>query len=130
VSNQERRLPTGVIRFILGVAMGLAVGFAVGWWLWPVEYTNTAPPVLRRDYRDDYVLMTATAYAVGGDLEQARERLQLLDPADPVAPVIELSERIVAAGGSAEDVTRLTNLAWALGPLPQTPTPYLENQPE
>jgi len=45
-----------------GVMVGLALGFAVGWWLWPVQYTNTAPRVLRQDYRDDYVVMVATAY--------------------------------------------------------------------
>lgn len=130
MSDQGRRWPTGIVQFILSVATGLAIGFAIGWWLWPVEYTNTTPRVLRRDYRNDYILMTATAYAADEDLERARERLQLLDPAAPAAPVIELAERIVAAGGSAEDVTRLARLAWALGSLPQTLTPYLESQLE
>jgi hypothetical protein len=110
--------------------MGLAIGCAIGWWLWPVEYTNTAPHVLRRDYRDDYILMTAAAYTAGEDLERTRERLRLLDPADPAAPVIELAQRIVAAGGSDEDVTCLARLAWALGSLPPTLTPYQEGQPE
>jgi len=107
----------------------LALGFAAGWWLWPVEYTNTAPNVLRRDYRDDYVVMTATAYGIDGDLERARERLKLLDPAEPATPVVELAERLIEAGGNVEDTTRLARLAWALGALPPTLTPYLEDQP-
>jgi len=113
----------------IGAVMGLALGFAAGWWLWPVQYTNTAPNVLRQDYHDDYVVMVATAYEVEGDLEQARERLKLLDPEEPAAPVIKLAERLLEVSGSAEDVTHLARLAWALGATTPTLTPYLEGQP-
>lgn len=109
--------------------MGLVLGFAIGWWLWPVQYTNTAPDVLRRDYRDDYVVMVATAYEVEKDLDQARQRLRLLDPEEPAVPVVELANRLIEVGGAAEDVTRLARLAWALGTLTPTLTPYLEGQP-
>jgi len=126
VSHQARKWLT---RAATGAVLGLALGFAVGWWLWPVQYTNTAPSVLRWDYRDDYVVMVATAYEAEGDLEQARERLGLLDPEKPAAPAIELAERLVEAGGSAEDIARLTRLAWALGSLTPTLSPYLEGQP-
>jgi hypothetical protein len=105
------------------------LGFAIGWWIWPVQYTNTAPDVLRQDYRDDYVVMVATAHEVEQDLEQARNRLKLLDPAEPAAPVVELAERLVEAGGSAEDITCLARLAWVLGDLPLTLTPYLDGWP-
>ncbi len=132
MDEQTRRLPH-IVKWIawavLGLAVGLALGFAVGWWLWPLEYTNTAPDVLRQDYYDDYVLMTAVAYEIdGGDVEQARARLELLDPQDPAVPVIELAQRLIKAGGAAEDITRLARLAWALGSLPPTLTPYLEGQ--
>jgi len=114
---------------VFGVAVGLALGFAIGWWLWPVEYTNTAPSALRWDYRDDYIVMVATAYEMDdGDIERAQGRLELLDPEDPAAPVIELAERLVAAGGRTEDITRLARLARAFGSLPPTLTPYLEDQ--
>lgn len=112
-----------------GVMAGLVLGFAVGWWLWPVQYTNTAPRVLRQDYRDDYVVMVATAYEAEKDLEQARQRLVVLDAEKPAAPVVELAERLVQVGGSAEDITRLARLAWALGALPPPLAPYLEGRP-
>ena len=118
-----------VIRAAAGVAVGLALGFAIGWWRWPVQYTNTAPDVLRQDYYNDYVVMVATAYEVDSDLEQARGRLKLLDPADPAAPVVELAERLIETGGSVEDVTRLARLAWSFGALTPPMTPYLEDQP-
>ena len=126
VGNRAR---TWVTWISAGVLVGLALGFAVGWWLWPVQYTNTALHVLRQDYRDEYVVMAATAYEVEQDLEQARQRLGLLDAEEPAAPVVELAERLVQAGGSAEDITRLARLAWALGALTPPLTPYLEGQP-
>jgi hypothetical protein len=116
-----------IVQIAAGVAMGVALGLAIGW-LWPVQYTNTAPAALRWDHRDEYVLMIATAYEVEGDLEQARARLALLDPADPAAPVIELARRLIEAGGSAQDVGHLVRLAWALGGITPELVPYLEAQ--
>lgn len=29
---------------LLGLALGVSLGLLVGWVLWPVQYTNTAPP--------------------------------------------------------------------------------------
>lgn len=100
-------------RIAIGIAAGLALGLTIGW-LWPVQYTNTAPDVLRRDYHDDYILMVAASYQVEGDLESARERLALLDADDPAAPVVELAGRLVEMGGGGDDVARLAQLAWAL----------------
>jgi hypothetical protein len=110
---------------IVGAAAGLALGLAVGWF-WPVTYTNTPPAALRQDYHDDYVVMVAAAYEVEGDLDRARERLALLAPEDPAAPVVELGERLVEAGGRADDIARLARLAWSLDALTPTLVPYLE----
>ena len=129
MSERARRLPKWVTRAIVGLLIGLALGFAAGWWLWPVQYTNTAPAVLRQDYRDDYVVMVATAYEVEGSLDQALERLRLLDPGDPSVPVVELAERLIGTGGSAEDLARLVRLAEEMGALNPTLAPFLESQP-
>jgi len=113
------------VRVTVGVAAGLALGLAIGW-LWQVQYTNTTPAVLRQDYHDDYVVMVATAYEVEGDLERARERLALLDAENPAVAVVELAERLIEAGGSVKDITRLARLAWALKAITPTLVPYLE----
>jgi len=118
-----------VVLAVSGAVLGLVLGFAIGWWLWPVQYTNTAPSALRQDYRDDYVVMVAAAYEVEEDLEPARERLELLDSEEPAALVVELAERLIEAGGSTEDITRLARLAWALGANTSTLVPYLEGAP-
>ena len=127
MSEQARRLPEWFTQAIIGVVVGLVLGFSIGWWLWPVQYTNTAPDVLRQDYRDDYVVMIAAAYEIEGNLEQARDRLRLLDPEEPSAPVIKLAERLIEVGGSTEDITRLAHLAGALDTLTPALSPYLEN---
>jgi hypothetical protein len=129
VDEQVRRFPKWTTFCVVGVVIGLALGLAVGWWFWPVQYTNTAPDVLRQDYRDDYITMVATAYEMEKDLQLARARLELLDPGVPTAPVTDLAERLVGAGGSAADIARLQRLAWALGALTPTSTPYLGEQP-
>jgi len=126
--SHSPRLPVAVTRAAFGIVVGLAMGFAIGWWLWPVQYTNTAPVVLRRDYHDDYIVMVATSYEIDKDLEQAQRRLRLLDPEEPAAPVVELAEKLVQVGGSAEDITRLARLAQALGALTPTLAPHLEGQ--
>lgn len=128
-AHYSPRLPRWVTQIVFGVAVGLALGFAIGWWLWPVEYTNTAPNALHRAYRDDYILMVATAYEIDGrNLQRAQARLELLDSQDPAAPVIELAERLANTGASSEDVTRLARLAWALRSLTPAPTPHPEGQ--
>jgi hypothetical protein len=114
-----------MIKIGAGVVLGLALGFAIGWGLWPVEYRNTTPDVLRQDYRDDYIVMTATAYGIDGDLARARERLALLSPADPAAPVVELAERLVDTGGSERNIVYLIYMAESLDAL--TP-PLLDYQ--
>ncbi len=126
MSVQMRRW---LLQVVAGLIAGLGLGTAIGWLWWPVEYTNTAPAVLRQDYHDDYVVMVATVYEVDGDLERARERLALLDPQNPAAPVIELAERLVAVGGSREDTARLVRLAWAFRAITPALVPYLEGQP-
>ncbi|MFO7740988.1 MAG: hypothetical protein R6X31_01625 [Anaerolineae bacterium] len=116
-----------ITRAVVGIAVGAALGVAIGWWLWPVTYTNTSPDVLREDYQDEYVLMTATAYEVEGDRERARERLALLDPEEPSAPVVGLAERLIAQGGSEEHIVRLARLAEALGVTSPALMPYLQS---
>jgi hypothetical protein len=91
-----------------------------------VTYTNTSPSALREDYRDEYVLMVATAYEVEGDRERARERLTRLDSEEPSAPVVGLAERLIEQGGSEQDVVRLARVAEALDATTPTLTPYLQ----
>jgi hypothetical protein len=122
-------LPRRLIWTFTGVVVGLLLGFTIGWWWWPVQYTNTAPSALRQDYGDEYIVMVASAYEVEGDLERARDRLRALDGEAPAAPVVELAERLVEAGGDPSDIIRLAHLVEALGATMPTLLPYTEAPP-
>lgn len=118
-----------IIQLVVGVAVGLALGSGIGWGLWPYEPADASPAALRWDYQENYVIMVATAYEAEGDLTLAYERLAVLDPKNPAVPVVQLGERLVAAGASTEDITRLARLAWAMDAITPPLMPYLEGQP-
>lgn len=114
-----------LVRSLITLAVGLAIGLAVGWVLWPVEYTNTSPQLLRQDYRDDYVTMVAETYFVERDLERATDRLGLIALGEPERPVIELAERLIDAGEDNTDLVYLAELARDLGVDSQSILPYI-----
>jgi len=72
---QQRKALVALIGGIIG---GLLLGLAIGWWLWPVEWTNSTPANLRSDFQQEYILWVAQEYAENGDLEQARNRLGIM----------------------------------------------------
>jgi hypothetical protein len=67
---------TGLI--IVGLAVGGGLGLYLGWVAWPTEFTDANPSVLQESYQHDYILMTAAAYSVDGDLAAARQRINRL----------------------------------------------------
>ncbi|MGD1994181.1 MAG: hypothetical protein PVI59_13390 [Anaerolineae bacterium] len=110
---------------LIGLATGIALGLFIGWVVWKVEYTNTAPSQLRQDYRDDYIVMVASAYQVEGNLGAARDRLADLNPEAPIQPVVDLTERLIAVNGRLSDIRALVHLAQDLGVATPAMSPYL-----
>ncbi len=106
---------TAVILILAGLAAGIGLGLYIGWVAAPVQYVDTAPASLQSAFKDDYVLMIATAYAGNGDLMAARTQLAGLGFADPAAAVSAASHRLSAAGLPDADQQRLEALAQALG---------------
>ncbi len=105
----------------IGLVLGMAAGLLYGWVISPVQYVDTAPASLRADYKAEYALMVAEAYAREGDLDRARATLSTLGlpaPADYVAGLVETVDR---------DSTRqpLARLARDLGSNSQSLEPYL-----
>ncbi|MEM7111568.1 MAG: hypothetical protein AAF614_04000 [Chloroflexota bacterium] len=62
----------------VGLAIGIGLGLYIGWFAWPVEYRDANPTVLQDSYRQDYILMIATAYGIDGNLGRAEQRLDEL----------------------------------------------------
>jgi hypothetical protein len=62
------------VTLILGVVLGLLLGLILGWGIWPVQWTNATPQVLRSDLQDDYMRMTIDSYNRTGDINTAVQR--------------------------------------------------------
>ena len=60
---------------VFGLLVGLGVGLLIGWVIWPTQFSNATPPMLRQDFRNDYVAWVAEEYTETGDLEEAQQRL-------------------------------------------------------
>src|SRR5262245_38576098 len=58
----------------VGVVLGLLVGLLFGWVIWPVQWTNGTPEVLRADLQDDYMRMAVESFARTGNLDDAVRR--------------------------------------------------------
>ena len=104
-----------IVLALVGIAAGVGLGLWYGWEIDPVEYTDTDIAYLHPIYRDEYMRLVSSAYALDGDLNTARARLVLLDVPDPAVAVADLAERAIADGVSAPDIALLARLAVDLG---------------
>ncbi len=109
------------LRFLLGLVIGLSAGLAYGWLLNPVEFVDTTPDTLRRDYRADYVLMIAEAYAQEEDLSQASRRLAALGPQSPLTIVERALDYAESQQFAGPDLRHLERLQTALDRRGTTP---------
>ena len=62
----------------LGAILGLVLGLIFGWGIWPVQWTNATPEVLRADLQADYLRMAIDSFRVNGDQTLAVQRYQAL----------------------------------------------------
>ena len=59
------------VALILGVVLGLILGLILGWGIWPVQWTDGTPEVLREDLQEDYLRMAIDSYRRTGDVNAA-----------------------------------------------------------
>ena len=107
--------PPELLILLGSVAIGLAIGLAYAWLLDPVELYNTTPPVLRVDYRHDWIRLAALGYVADGDLQRAETRLASFGPEDLQPALAALLESYASQGQTAEVMRPLSNLADRLG---------------
>jgi len=100
---------------VVGLALGVAAGVGYAWGLNPVTFYNVDPVDLRSEHREQWILNTAAAYCLDGDLDRARERLAGLDDPQIGRTVADLTERYIRAGQPATRIIALASLAQALG---------------
>ncbi len=107
-----------LLAWLFWLTLGVGLGLYGGWVLAPIEYTDTAPSTLQQTYKDDYVLMLATAFSADGDLAAAQAGLANLGLTDPAAALQSTTDRLESAGYPEQDLQRLDSLANALGAAP------------
>jgi hypothetical protein len=105
------------IRFFIVIIIGIAFGLLYGWIVDPVDYVDTSPNTLRKDYKADYVLMVAEIFASDDDAQAAVIRLTYLEDPSPVISVENAMIFAVDSGYAADDLRLLRDLADALAPL-------------
>jgi len=103
-----------IIPVLIALLAGLGGGLYVGWVGAPVEYVDAGPDSLHQSFKDDYILMIATAYAGDGNLNAALVALGPLGFDNLSAAVSEAASRLAATGLPAADQARLSDLAAAL----------------
>lgn len=99
---------------VLGLAVGIAGGLAIGWSR-PINTVKTGASALSADWQADWVLMTAQAYSLDGDLDAARQRLAMLGAGDPGAQVAQRGKQAMAEELPPSYIGSLARLAAALG---------------
>ncbi len=130
-----KRSPHSILQIVLAVLTGFGLGLAYSWLLSPVTYVDANPALLRADFKDQYRIAVAAAYAANQDLTRANARLNLLGDADPVAELSAQAQRMLAEGEPFDKARPLAQLATDLQqgfvsePFTSTPIPTF-NTPE
>ncbi len=112
------------LAILLGLALGVAAGLALGWYL-PLTPAKTDPSSLSAEWQSDWILMTAEAYHLDGDLQAARERLGMLGEGDPGARVVDRARQGISSGLPPAYIGALARLAAALNARSPDLDPYL-----
>jgi hypothetical protein len=104
-----------VVLVALGLVAGLAVGLFLGWIVMPVKYVDTSIADLRSDYKEEYILLVASAYAQDHDLAKAETRLDQLEAPNVKLWVSEMANRFISEGRDEDDIEAVVELADGLG---------------
>ncbi len=110
----------------LGLALGLALGLVYAWLIDPVQLYNTTPPLLRSDYRHEWIRLAALGYVADGDMDRALARLKGLREQDIRDALAAMIEAYAAYGQPAPTMRRLSQLAQRLGVYTPAMGIYLE----
>lgn len=113
MGGSRKALIALVLAIGFGVALGIAVGLVIGWVIWPVSVKSVDVVDLTRTAQDDYIVMTASAYAYDQDLYKAQARLDLLDDKNIERRMGVLAK--ILASKNPKEAGYVASLALALG---------------
>ena len=96
---------------IVGLLLGLTGGLIYAWFIAPVEYYDTFPPLLDATYRHDWIRMVTWTYGAEGNWERTQIRLSGLSDDEVRVAVADVLEGAVAEGRSISTLQRMARLA-------------------
>jgi hypothetical protein len=102
---------SSILLLLLGLLAGLGLGLVYSWRISPVTYVDANPAILRADFKDQYRVVIAAAYASSHDLARTRARLDLLSDTDSIGELSAQAQRMTGASESFEDTQILAQLA-------------------
>jgi hypothetical protein len=106
-------------RLIFGLVLGVAAGLGYAWFVNPVNYVDIQPSQLKRDVKEQYIIVVGQAYLQDLDLARAQARLAAAGVQNPAETVSQQADQAFARSASPEYIRALTVLAEALGGHPQ-----------
>ncbi len=109
------------VPLIVGFLLGIAAGLLYGWFIRPTQIPETTPSSLSEEYRADFVLMTAEAYAEDEDIQKVRQRLSVLGPQSAEEVTSAALSFALANEFSVLDISILKNLLDSLKEIEPSP---------
>lgn len=109
-----RREERGPWYLITALIIGASFGLFYSWVVSPVEYIDTVPSLLREDFKDQYRLLVAAAFASNRDIARAQARLNQLGETEVDQILLGQAQRALAEGLSQVEVENLEKLALSL----------------
>ncbi len=100
---------------IVGLLLGFVGGLIFTWFIAPLEYVDTYPPMLDFKYRQEWIRMAAWSYGLEDNWERTQIRLLNLSTAEVGATAADVLDRATAQGQSVEILQRIAKLASAYG---------------
>ena len=111
----------------IGLIIGIGLGLFLGWVAWPTEFTDANPSTLAEEYKQEYLLMLATDYALTGDLSTARQKVPSLGEGGEDYLFSFTLDQILQ-GGNPDEIYLLAQLANDLGRYSPAMDPYLKTE--
>jgi hypothetical protein len=100
---------------IVGLLLGLVGGLIVTWFVVPLEYYDTYPPMLDAGHRREWIRMAAWSYGLEGNWERLQTRLIDLPSAEIREGAVDVLEQAIVREQSVTVLQRLAQLAAAYG---------------
>ena len=100
---------------IVGLLLGFVGGLIFTWFIAPLEYVDTYPPMLDLGYRQEWIRMTAWSYGVEDNWERTQIRLLNLSTDEVGTVATDVLDRATAQGQPVQILQRIARLASAYG---------------